>query len=96
MLNFEVYDAEVHDFYIQYSLIDIRHFVVVKTEIYYLSCTLIVINADNGLKTILHFRQTLLQNSNPRQSIRPFFLLCCHYFGLGICNKTLIVQLGIN
>jgi hypothetical protein len=33
MLNYEVYDADVHDFYIQYSLIDIRYFVVVKTGI---------------------------------------------------------------
>jgi hypothetical protein len=33
MLNYEVYDADVHDFYIQYSLIDIRYLVVVKTGI---------------------------------------------------------------
>jgi hypothetical protein len=43
MLNVEVYDADVHDFYIQHSLIDIRYLVVVKTEILpdfmYRSCT---------------------------------------------------------
>jgi hypothetical protein len=33
MLNVEVYDADVHDFDIQYSLIDIRYLVVVKTGI---------------------------------------------------------------
>jgi hypothetical protein len=33
MLNSEVYDADVHDFYILHSLIDIRYFVVVKTGI---------------------------------------------------------------
>jgi hypothetical protein len=32
-MNFEVYDADVHDFYIQNSLIVIRYLVVVKTGI---------------------------------------------------------------
>jgi hypothetical protein len=33
MLNVEVYNDDVHDFYIRYSLIDIRYFVVVKTAV---------------------------------------------------------------
>jgi hypothetical protein len=35
MLNYEVYDVDVHDFDIQHSLIDIRYLVVVKTVILY-------------------------------------------------------------
>jgi hypothetical protein len=35
MLNYEVYDADVHDFYILHSLIVIRYFVVVKNGVYF-------------------------------------------------------------
>jgi hypothetical protein len=38
MSNFEVCDADVHHFYIQNSLINIRYLVVVKTEFYPVSC----------------------------------------------------------
>jgi hypothetical protein len=34
MLNYEVFDADVHDFDIQHSLIAIRYLAVVKTGFY--------------------------------------------------------------
>jgi hypothetical protein len=34
MSNFEVYDADMHDFYIRYLLIDIRYLIVAKTGFY--------------------------------------------------------------